>query len=43
MCFVFCTDPDLNDYFKERLQRARTYNDVSPENALRVAENREVY
>jgi uncharacterized protein len=43
-CFVFCTDPDLNAYFEERLQRTRTYNNnVSPGSVLRVAEDRENY
>ncbi|KML40626.1 DUF2075 domain-containing protein [Cytobacillus firmus] len=42
-CFVFCTDPELNAYFEERLQRTRTYNDGSPGRVLRVAEDREDY
>ncbi|URM33139.1 DUF2075 domain-containing protein [Cytobacillus firmus] len=42
-CFVFCSDPELNAYFEERLQRARIYNDVSPGRVLRVAEDREGY
>ncbi|MFY2158621.1 DNA/RNA helicase domain-containing protein, partial [Cytobacillus firmus] len=42
-CFVFCTNPELNAYFEERLQRARTYNDVSPGRVLSVAEDREGY
>lgn len=41
-CFVFCTDPELNAYFEERLQRTTNYNDFSPER-LRVAEDRENY
>lgn len=42
-CFIFCTDSELNAYFKERLQQTRTYNDFSPERELRVAENQEEY
>lgn len=42
-CFVFCTDPELKDYFKERLQRTKAYNDLSPKWELRAAEEREGY
>ncbi|KIL53133.1 DUF2075 domain-containing protein [Jeotgalibacillus campisalis] len=29
-CFIFCTDPELNTYFRERLNKAVDYEDLSP-------------
>ncbi|MDN4527135.1 DUF2075 domain-containing protein [Fictibacillus fluitans] len=29
-CFIFCTDPELNKYFKERLKKSAPYEDLSP-------------
>ncbi|RSK26078.1 DUF2075 domain-containing protein [Bacillus sp. HMF5848] len=37
-CFIYCTDPELNTYFENRLQTTRTYNDLSPDRLLKVAE-----
>ncbi|KKK39985.1 ATP-binding protein [Mesobacillus campisalis] len=42
-CFIFCTDPELNAYFRERLRRTSENNDLSPKWELRVAEDREGY
>ncbi|MDZ5710641.1 DUF2075 domain-containing protein [Jeotgalibacillus haloalkalitolerans] len=37
-CFVFCTNPKLNDYFRERLNKSVDYEDLSPSKASLVAE-----
>ncbi|WP_040228481.1 DUF2075 domain-containing protein [Bhargavaea cecembensis] len=37
-CFVFCTDRELNEYFKERLDRATNSKGKEIEKSLRVAE-----
>lgn len=29
-CFIFCTDPELNEYFKERLNKSVPYENLSP-------------
>lgn len=42
-CFIYCTDPDLNVYFKERLERARSYRTSIGIDGIRVAENRSNY
>ena len=42
-CFIFCTDPALNDYFNSRLNKTIKYSDFSPSKVNRVAENRELY
>lgn len=42
-CFIFCTDPQLNDYFKERIQRIKTYYNLSPKWAAQVAEDNGEY
>lgn len=42
-CFIFCTDPELNHYFKQRLQMTRTYHDLSPDRLSRVAEDVDEY
>jgi uncharacterized protein len=42
-CFIFCTDPKLNDYFKERLRKTSSYNDLSPKWCVKVAEERVDY
>lgn len=41
-CFIFCTDQELNKYFKKRLQKAASNNDLSP-TSLKVAEEAEGY
>ncbi|MEG0450805.1 MAG: DUF2075 domain-containing protein, partial [Lysinibacillus sp.] len=41
-CFIFCTDPELQTYFKMRLQKAEKYGEVQPW-LTRVAEEREGY
>ncbi|WP_080843650.1 DUF2075 domain-containing protein [Cytobacillus gottheilii] len=41
-CFVFCTDSELNQYFKERLDRSDAYEDLSPRTGM-VAEERGEY
>lgn len=38
-CFIFCTDSALNNYFNQRLQKTRIYNDLSPERLSKVAED----
>ncbi|MBS4217500.1 DUF2075 domain-containing protein [Bacillus sp. FJAT-49711] len=38
-CFIFCTDPKLNYYFKNRLKKTITYNDLSPNLGTMVAED----
>lgn len=42
-CFIFCTDPELNSYFKKRSQKTRTYADLSPGIVSKVAEDVEGY
>lgn len=42
-CFIYCTDPDLNQYFQNRLQRTVNYSDFSPRHADRVAESEAKY
>jgi uncharacterized protein len=42
-CFIFCTDRKLNTYFKERLQKTSSYNDLSPKWDVKVAEERVDY
>lgn len=29
-CFIFCTDPELNAYFRERLSKSVSYDNLSP-------------
>lgn len=38
-CFIFCTDSELKNYFNQRLQKTRIYNDLSPERLSKVAED----
>ena len=38
-CFIFCTDQELQAYFKMRLQRAENYGEVNPR-LTQVAEER---
>jgi len=42
-CFIFCTDPELNVYFEERLQKSKVYDDLSPTIVSKVAEDKEGY
>ncbi|RSK24795.1 DUF2075 domain-containing protein [Bhargavaea beijingensis] len=42
-CFVYCTDPSLNAYFKERLERVSNYPSSIAKDRIRVAENRNNY
>jgi uncharacterized protein len=42
-CFIYCTDPKLNEYFKERLRKTSSYNDLSPKWDVKVAEERVDY
>ena len=42
-CFIFCTDPELNEYFKSRLEKTIKYNDFSPSRMDKVAEDQELY
>lgn len=42
-CFVFCTDPELNNYFKERLNTSGAYEDLSPNKGDKVAEDQRSY
>ncbi|MFB5195279.1 DNA/RNA helicase domain-containing protein [Neobacillus sp. KR4-4] len=42
-CFIFCTDPKLNSYFKKRLQKTQIYDDLSPTSHSKVAEDEEGY
>jgi hypothetical protein len=42
-CFIFCTDPELNEYFKSRLNKAVVYNDFSPSQLDMVAEDKGLY
>ncbi|MBM7648174.1 DUF2075 family protein [Bacillus ectoiniformans] len=41
-CFIFCTEPELNKYFKERLNKSAAYEDLSPRAGM-VAEDRGRY
>ncbi|MEK4229728.1 DUF2075 domain-containing protein [Solibacillus sp. FSL H8-0538] len=41
-CFIFCTDPELQQYIKMRLQKAMKYGEVQPW-LTQVAEEREGY
>ncbi|WP_424237959.1 DNA/RNA helicase domain-containing protein [Bhargavaea ginsengi] len=38
-CFIYCTDPALASYFKDRLERTRVYSNSMKTDMLRVAEN----
>ncbi|WP_137791294.1 DUF2075 domain-containing protein [Bacillus sp. E(2018)] len=42
-CFIFCTDPELNEYFRERLKKSVVYQDLSPRHAEVAAEDRGKY
>ena len=42
-CFIFCTDLELNEYFKSRLEKTIKYNDFSPSRMGKVAEDQELY
>lgn len=42
-CFIHCTDPWLNSYFQDRLQKSKKYSDLSPVGGVKVAEGNEVY
>ncbi|MBB2483002.1 DUF2075 domain-containing protein [Bacillus sp. APMAM] len=42
-CFIFCTDPMLNNYFQNRLIKTLAYDDLSPSLVSKVAENTEGY
>jgi len=42
-CFISCTDPKLNGYFRDRLQKTNLYNDLSPKWDMKVAEDRVEY
>ncbi|WP_449354838.1 DNA/RNA helicase domain-containing protein [Virgibacillus natechei] len=42
-CFIFCTDPELNQYFRSRLNKTVVYNDFSPSYLDKVAEDKEKY
>jgi len=42
-CFIFCTDPELNKYFQTRLRKTNTYQDFSPSQFDKVAEDKELY
>ncbi|WP_085506570.1 DUF2075 domain-containing protein [Thalassobacillus devorans] len=42
-CFIYCVDPELNEYFKSRLKNTVLYNDLSPRSFDKVAEDREEY
>lgn len=41
-CFIFCTDPELQDYFKERLEKVTIYM-RKREKDLYLVDEREVY
>jgi uncharacterized protein len=41
--FYFCTDIELNHYFKERLQKTAIYENLSPNQVFKVAEDRKDY
>ncbi|SIS90262.1 DUF2075 domain-containing protein [Salimicrobium salexigens] len=42
-CFIFCTDPELNAYFQERLRKATVYENLSPGEYSKVAERNDEY
>jgi uncharacterized protein len=42
-CFIFCTDPELNKYFRERLNKSVVYDDLSPRQVVVAAEDRSKY
>ncbi|GIN18626.1 hypothetical protein J32TS2_39820 [Shouchella clausii] len=42
-CFIFCTDPKLNAYFRKRLNKSVAYEDLSPDRNNIVAENNSSY
>lgn len=42
-CFIFCTDPELNEYFKNRLRKSTSYEDLSPKWDVKVAEESKRY
>jgi uncharacterized protein len=42
-CFIFCTDPDLNEYFRERLNKSVTYENLSPSHVAVAAEDPSKY
>ncbi|SHN24182.1 DUF2075 domain-containing protein [Gracilibacillus kekensis] len=40
-CFIYCTDPLLNKYFQDRLNKSKGYNNLSPDRNFKVAEDTE--
>lgn len=42
-CFIFCTDPLLNEYFKKQLATSNVYENLSPRTAEKVAEDQGDY
>ncbi|WP_025729427.1 DUF2075 domain-containing protein [Heyndrickxia ginsengihumi] len=42
-CFIYCTDPNLNKYFKDRLKSNQIYDNLSPGLDMQVAEDKESY
>ncbi|WP_367579763.1 DNA/RNA helicase domain-containing protein [Shouchella clausii] len=42
-CFIFCTDPELNAYFRKRLNKSVAYEDLSPDRNIIAAENNTSY
>lgn len=42
-CFIFCVDPNLNDYFKKCLDKTSVYENLSPKVEAKVAEGEEKY
>ena len=42
-CFIYCTDPELNNYFKQRLKSAEHFNDLSPNIEAKIAEDAQKY
>lgn len=43
-CFIYCTDPELNEYFKDRLQKTELYGDMSPSSdGFMAAEKKDIY
>lgn len=42
-CFIFCTDPELNEYIRERLSKSGAYENLSPRQVEMVAEHGEKY
>jgi len=41
-CFIFCTDPELNRYFKQRVKTSISYTDLSPKASM-IADRLEEY